>query len=98
MPGWIDKFVLIVFSFSLFLNAALFVPQAIHLIKIKRSDELSLLTFCGFILMQIFTSWHGYLVQDYALMIGFMLSLLTCGWVTFLIIYYRWRGVNAKVS
>ena len=32
--------------------------------------------------MQFFTALHGYLVSDYLLMGGFLLSFLTCGAVT----------------
>lgn len=85
----LDDFVEIVFGASLFFNAAIFIPQAIKLIKVKDSRGLSLITFFGFIVMQVFTAWHGYLVKDYVLMGGFLLSLLTCGIVTFLIVYYR---------
>lgn len=83
------QFVDLIFSLGLFFNAVLFIPQAIALFRSKNSQGLSLLTFAGFNVMQFFTALHGYLVNDYILMSGFLLSFLTCGVVTFFIFYYR---------
>lgn len=82
-------FVNIVFSLGLFLNAALFIPQALRIYRTKNAEGISLFTFVGFHIMQIFTVWHGYLVEDYALMVGFLLSFFTCGLVTCLALKYR---------
>ena len=82
------QFVDTIFSLGLFFNAVLFVPQAIAILRNKNAYGLSLLTFGGFNIMQFFTALHGYLVSDYLLMCGFLLSFLTCGAVTFLILYY----------
>jgi len=76
------------FGCSLFFNALVFIPQAIKIFKAKSSGELSLVTFLGFNIMQLLTVWHGYLEQDYTLMIGFLVSFITCGMVTILIIFY----------
>lgn len=89
MSSWLTIFVNTVFSLSLGFNILLFVPQAIKVYKKKQSQELSLFTFLGFNIMQFFTAWHGYLVKDYILMLGFGLSFITCGIVTYLIILYR---------
>jgi MtN3 and saliva related transmembrane protein len=83
------QFVDLIFSLGLFFNAVLFIPQAIAVFRSKSSQGLSLLTFGGFNVMQFFTALHGYLVKDYILMSGFLLSFLTCGVVTFFIFYYR---------
>jgi MtN3 and saliva related transmembrane protein len=77
------------FGIGLFLNAVLFIPQAIKIFKCKNAKELSLLTFIGFNIIQFFSVCHGFLVKDYILMIGFLLSLITGGMVTVLIIIYR---------
>jgi len=82
-------FVNIVFSLGLFLNAALFIPQALRVYRTKNAEGISLTMFIGFHIVQIFTIWHGYLVKDYALVIGFLLSFLTCGMVTCLALKYR---------
>jgi len=39
--------------------------------------------------MQTLAVLHGYLERDYVLMLGFLLSLITCGAVTSLIIFNR---------
>lgn len=78
-----------VFSFGLFVNAVLFIPQIIKLYKTKNADSLSLITFVGFNLIQLFVILHGYLRQDYLLIFGTTLSFLTSGMITALILYYR---------
>ncbi|WP_019217706.1 PQ-loop domain-containing transporter [Legionella tunisiensis] len=70
------QFVDLVFSLGLFFNAVLFIPQAIAVFRNKSAKGLSLLTFGGFNIMQLFTAIHGYLVKDYLLMSGFLLSFL----------------------
>jgi MtN3 and saliva related transmembrane protein len=86
---WMSDFVEIVFSVSLFANALFFVPQIIKLIKQKNSTGVSLFTFIGFNIMQLFTAWHGFLVNDYKLMFGFLLSFIACFIVVVLTIYYK---------
>ena len=91
-------FVHFVFGISVFLNAAFFIPQAINLFKQKNSQSVSLITFLGFNVMQLFTALHGYLLKDYLLALGFLLSFFTCGTVTFLIIFYRKRDLKKNKS
>lgn len=89
MPIVLENTVHVIFSLGLFINAALFVPQVVKLLRQKHANDVSLITFGGFSILQIFTAWHGYLLNDYLLMGGILLSLLTCGTVTLLIVYYR---------
>ncbi len=86
---WIVKIIEMFFSISLFVNAALFIPQIIKLYKNKYSKDISLLTFAGFNLIQIFVILHAYLHKDNMLLFGFLLSFITCGCVTILTIIYR---------
>jgi len=83
----------IFFSLGLFINAALFIPQAIKLYRVKNSQGLSLVTFGGFNLIQLSILLHGYMTKDYLLVIGYALSLITCGAVTLLILLYRIKNV-----
>ncbi|BCA94853.1 hypothetical protein TUM19329_12140 [Legionella antarctica] len=78
------------FSISLLANAALFIPQIITLIKNKSALGVSLVTFVGFNIIQLFTMLHGLLEKDYLLAGGYFLSIITCGWVSCLIIYYKY--------
>ncbi len=78
------------FSISLLINAALFIPQIIALIKSKSAEGVSLLTFAGFNVIQLFILLHGLLIKDYLLTIGYLLSIISCGMVTVLVIYYRY--------
>ena len=77
------------FSIAIFANALLFVPQAVKLLKLKESRDLSLVTFFGFLIIQLFTGLHGIVRHDEILAYGMLISMLTCGWVIGLIIYYR---------
>jgi MtN3 and saliva related transmembrane protein len=86
---WLYHVSEMMFSLGLFINAALFIPQVIKLYQTKKADEFSLVTFLGFCFIQIFTVIHGYLHKDYILLAGYLLSLLTCGALTGLIIKYR---------
>lgn len=78
------------FSISLLVNAALFIPQIISLIKTESAKDISLITFAGFNIIQLFTLMHGLYIGDYLLAAGYLLSIITCGSVSILICYYRY--------
>lgn len=80
------------FSLGMFINALLFIPQIIKLYKVKDSQGVSLLTFGGFTLIQLFTVLHGYFAKDYLLFGGSLASLLTCGTATILACWYRLKN------
>lgn len=82
------------FSISLLVNAALFIPQIIALVKKKSSEGVSLITFAGFNIIQLFTMLHGFIHQDYLLAFGYLLSIITCGTVSLLIVYYKYIKSN----
>lgn len=88
----IKNFIEFGFGAALFFNAVLFLPQIIRLFKIKNGEGLSLLTFSGFCLIQVFVILHGFVVRDYLLIGGYTLSLVMCGTVTFLIVFYRFNS------
>lgn len=89
MEDSIKKLIEVIFGLSLFFNAFVFIPQAIRIYRKKHSQDLSIFTFVGFNLMQFFTVLHAYFAKDYLLLLGFLLSLITCGIVTTLIFLYR---------
>lgn len=95
---WAIAFVEIVFSMGMVINALLFIPQIIRLYKTKNSQELSLLTFAGFNLIQLFTLLHGVIHNDKLLVFGMLFSLVMCGAVTFLIMYYRMVGPEPRTA
>jgi MtN3 and saliva related transmembrane protein len=86
----------IIFGAGMFINAALFIPQAVRIIKIKNTEDLSLVTFTGFCLIQASAIAYGYVQHDLYLMFGYGLSLLTCGFVTLLIVFYRKNNLNER--
>ena len=77
------------FVLSWIINAFLFIPQALNIYRSKSANDVSLLTFVGFNFIQLFTLLHALIHDDYKLAFGAILSLITCGWVSFLIVYYR---------
>tara|TARA_B100001964_G_C13994339_1_gene492029 strand:- start:60 stop:359 length:300 start_codon:yes stop_codon:yes gene_type:complete len=83
--SWFVYFIDFVFAIGLFINAALFVPQAYRLLKLKDSSELSLVTFVGFLLTQLSAIFYGIIHTDYILVVGYVLAFISCGWVTILI-------------
>ena len=77
-----------IFGLGMVLNAALFVPQAVHLWRTKTAQGVSILSFAGFNALQAIGALHGYFQHDRALMIGMLASLVTCGSVTILAANY----------
>jgi len=89
------QIVAIVFGLGLFCNALLFVPQAIAVWRKKTDQGISLITFAGFSILQIIAIIHGLYEHDLSLTLGMAASLLSCGSVTCLTIYYRIRRKRA---
>lgn len=86
---WFRLIIESIFSIALFINAALFIPQALKILKTRSSKDVSLVTFAGFCFIQIATIAYGFLKGDMILIVGYLLSLLACGLVVILILTYR---------
>lgn len=82
-------FIEVIFGIGLFVNAALLIPQIIKLLKEKHANDVSLITFAGFVIINAFTVLHGIIVHDKWLVLGYSLSVVTSGIVTVLIVWYR---------
>ena len=89
--SFLTQIIEFVFACGLFANAVLFIPQAREIYKTKSSQGQSLLAFTGFNAIQLFTTLHACIHEDSILLIGSLLSLVTCGTVTFLIVLYKIR-------
>ena len=87
-----ESIVNFIFGFGLFINAALFIPQILLLLKKQHADDVSLTTFLGFFIIQLFTILHGLYTHDWILVAGYIASIATCGTTTMLIIYYRFKN------
>jgi MtN3 and saliva related transmembrane protein len=83
------QIVAVVFGFALMGNAALFVPQALAVWRKKSGEGVSLVTFAGFNLLQAIAIVHGVYQHDLSLIVGMVASLITCGAVTCLTLFYR---------
>jgi len=89
----IDNIVEFFFTTGLFINAALYLPQIYRLLKKKSSEDISLIMFLGFNMINFFIVWHGIIKNDVLLLLGYGVTLLVNTIVTVLIIFYR---VNPK--
>jgi MtN3 and saliva related transmembrane protein len=92
------QFVAIVFGLGLLCNALLFVPQVIAVWRKKTDEGVSLITFGGFSVLQAIGIVHGIYQRDQSLILGMAASLLSCGTVTMLTIFYRLRRIRAGRS
>jgi two-component system aerobic respiration control sensor histidine kinase ArcB len=87
--GYLKNIIEITFGLALFINALLFIPQAVRIFREKSAIGVSLLTFLGFVLIQFVIILHGLIHKDYPLIIGYLFSMLSCGIVVTLILFYR---------
>lgn len=78
-----------IFGAALFINALLFVPQSVRIIKEKSAKGVSLTTFLGLLLIQVAIILHAIIVGDNLLFWGYVASILTTGSVVILILIYR---------
>jgi MtN3 and saliva related transmembrane protein len=85
------QFVAVAFGLGLVCNALLFVPQVLALWRKKKSEGVSLLTFGGFNVLQGIGIVHGVYQHDLSLILGMAASLISCGAVTSLTLFYRLR-------
>ena len=84
-----------VFGLGLIGNALLFVPQVLAVWRKKTDEGISLLTFGGFSILQVIGIIHGLYERDMSLILGMSASLLTCGAVTALTVFYRFRRIRS---
>ena len=91
-------FVALLFGLGLGVNALLFVPQVIALWRKKTDEGISLITFGGFSILQAIGIVHGFYQQDLSLILGMAASLLSCGTVTFLTLFYRMRRLRGAAQ
>jgi len=83
------------FGLGLGCNALLFVPQVLAVWRKKTDEGISLITFGGFSILQAIGIVHGVNHQDWSLILGMAASLLTCGSVTGLTVYYRVKRMRS---
>jgi len=88
------QIVAVIFGLGLLGNALLFVPQVIAVWRKKTDEGISLITFGGFSILQIIGIVHGAYQRDPSLILGMAASLLTCGTVTGLTVFYRLRRLS----
>lgn len=92
------EFVAVLFGLGLLGNALLFVPQVLAVWRKKSDEGISLVTFAGFNVLQVVSIVHGFYQHDIAMIQGMAASLLTCGAVTVLTLYYRTKRRRATAE
>ena len=85
-----------VFGLGLIGNALLFVPQIVAVWRKKSDEGISLVTFGGFSVLQAIGIVHGAYERDISLLLGMAASLLTCGTVTGLTVFYRVKRLRRE--
>ncbi len=88
------EIVAVIFGLGLLCNALLFVPQVIAVWRKKTDEGISLVTFGGFSVLQAIGIVHGVYQRDNSLILGMGASLLSCGSVTLLTLFYRMRRLR----
>jgi MtN3 and saliva related transmembrane protein len=86
------------FGLGLGCNAALFVPQVIAVWRKKSDEGISLITFGGFSVLQMVGIIHGCYEHDWSLILGMAASLLTCGSVAGLTVFYRMKRLRSEAA
>ena len=89
------ELVAVIFGLGLVCNALLFVPQVLAVWRKKTDEGISLITFGGFSVLQAIGIVHGAFQRDLSLLLGMAASLLSCGTVTGLTLFYRVRRMRA---
>ena len=90
------EIVAVIFGLGLGCNALLFVPQVLAVWRKKTDEGISLITFGGFSALQVVGIVHGLYQRDWSLILGMAASLMTCGSVTGLTIFYRVRRLRTQ--
>lgn len=85
----LNKTIGLVFNVALFINALLFIPQSIRILKEKTVKGLSFITFFGLLLIHILILFKGLISEDILLISGAISGILTIGCVLMLIMVYR---------
>jgi MtN3 and saliva related transmembrane protein len=85
----LKEIVAVAFGLGLLVNASLFVPQAVKILRSRSAKDVSLVTFGGFNLLQLIGIAHGYLQGDLSLLLGMVASFVACGAVTVSGLVYR---------
>lgn len=88
------NFVDLFFGFFLVMNALVFIPQIINLLRNKHANDISLITFTGFNMINIFSVLHGIIIHDLWLSIGYLFSVATSSITTILIIKYKYFSMR----
>lgn len=88
------EIVAVIFGLGLVCNALLFVPQVLAVWRKKTDEGISLVTFGGFSVLQVVGIVHGCFQRDFSLILGMAASLLSCGTVTLLTVFYRVRRLR----
>lgn len=83
-----------IFSLGLFINAVSFIPQIVRIVRERSTRGISLITFSIFLITQFSAVLYGFIIHSWILITGYILSMLTCGPVVILILYFRHKHTD----
>lgn len=85
----------IIFYLAILINAAIFIPQIMQLLKNKDARNVSVTTFFGFLLLQLIIVFHGISIGDVVIITGYLLSTIACAIVVVLTLFYKLKRSRA---
>lgn len=86
------------FGLGILINTAVYIPQAIKLIRAKHAREISLLTFSAFNIFLAIQLVYAYLNHDMHFFLGTLLIFCASILVTILIVYFRIKNKELNSS
>lgn len=86
------------FGIGILINTAVYIPQAIKLIRAKHAREISLLTFSSFNIFLAIQLIYAYISHDMHFFFGSLLIFCSSLIVTILIIYFRIKNNEMRIS
>lgn len=83
-----------VFILLLLVNALLFLPQALRILRKKTADEISLFTYIGFWIIQFIFVIFALNNDNYWLVFAYLIGMVACGLVIALVFRFRKRKTH----
>lgn len=94
----INESITALYGVGLIVNACVYVPQITRLYQTKHSEDVSLITFTSFNVINLVAVLYGIVLHNWLFILGNGLSLLTNTVVTLQIIQYRFVKKSNSIT